>query len=149
MNISKLSIIIVISVFTIACKKEKVDNSLESKLVDKSWKSTKLIVDGTNQDKWCWKNSIYNFYTDGNVFITEGDNEGACFGNVNGRIRKYKYNISVDEKMFIIQYNPGLAGEVDSFMVESITDTKLNTKRIVNKDTPTPNIWEDELTTIP
>jgi hypothetical protein len=38
--------------------------------------------------------------------------------------------------MLIIQYNPGLADEIDSFMVQSITDNKLNTKRIVNKDTP-------------
>jgi len=141
--------LIAIVILAIGCKKEKTDNSFKSKLINKNWKSTKFISDGTNKDKWCWKNSIYNFYEDGSVFITDGDNEGACFGNVIGRIRKYKYNITADEKMLIIQYNPGLAWEIDSFMVQSITDNKLNTKRIVNKDTPFANIWEDEFTKIP
>jgi hypothetical protein len=149
MKTTNIITLIAIVILAISCKKENAENSLKSKLFNKNWKSTKLISDGTNQDKWCWKNSIYNFYEDGSVFITEGDNEGACGGNVIGRIRKYKYNISTDEKMLIIQYNPGLEAEVDSFMVQSITDTKLNTKRIVNKDTPDPNTWEDEFTVIP
>lgn len=135
--------------FAMSCKKEQNDSSLKSKLVYKNWKSTKLINDGVIKDKWCWKNSIYNFYEDGSLYITEGDNEGACFGNIIDRIRKYKYNISADEKMLVVQFNPSIANEVDTFMIQSITDTKFNTKRIVNKNTPPQNIWEDEFTVIP
>ncbi|HUM52770.1 MAG TPA: hypothetical protein PK431_13185 [Chitinophagales bacterium] len=149
MNSIKILTIIAIVVLVIGCKKEKVDNSFKSKLVNKSWKSTKLITKGTSQDKWCWKNSIYNFYADGNVYITEGDNNGACFGNVIGRIRKYKYNITADEKIFVIQFNPDFPDEIDSFTVQNISDNKLNVKRIVNKSTPMPDVWEDEFTATP
>ncbi len=149
MHTTKIFLIILIVVLAIGCKKEKLDNSVKSKLINRNWKSTKLITEGISQDKWCWKNSVYNFYADGNVYITEGDNEGACFGNVIGRIRKYKYNITSDEKIFVIQFNTGFPNEVDSFTVQNITDNKLTTKRILNKLTPMPDVWEDEFTILP
>jgi len=33
--------------------------------------------------------------------------------------------------------------------VQNISDNKLNVKRIVNKSTPMPDVWEDEFTATP
>jgi hypothetical protein len=49
MNSTKIITLIAIVVLAIGCKKEKVDNSFKSKLINKNWKSTKLISDGTNK----------------------------------------------------------------------------------------------------
>ena len=124
--------------------------SFQSKLINNKWKSTAFKEDGDTYSKWCWKNSVYNFYENGDVYITEGDNENACFGNVVGRIKKYKYNIINDEKTLVINYQPGIPDEIDSFSIVSLSGNKLYLKRIVNKiDMPPGNIWEDELTLIP
>ncbi len=149
----KLKITLILTAFallSVSCKKDEAKTFYKSKLINKNWKSLAFKIDGIREDKWCWKNSIYNFYEDGNMFITEGNNEGVCLGTVIGRIKKYSYTLSSDEKVLVVQYNIGYPDELDTFMIQSISETSLNMKRIVNKlSMPPGEAWEDEFTAIP
>jgi hypothetical protein len=147
MKTTKIITLIAIVILAVRCKKE--DMNIQSKIINKNWKSIAFKLNGSAQAGWCWKNSIYNFYSDGNVYITQGDNGGGCLGTVVGRIKKYKYNISADEKWLITQYNE-VPDEVDSFMIISVSEHTLKLKRIVNKTTMPPGeTWEDEYSNIP
>lgn len=144
-----IAIALMFSLLSTSCKKEEVQ-TLPSQIVNRSWKSTGFKLAGVEQSGWCWKNSIFNFYEDGTVFITEGDNEGACFGNVIGRIKKYKYTISSDEKWLVTHYQPNMPSEVDSFLILTVSSNKLSLKRTVNKTLMPPGeSWEDEYTLMP
>lgn len=130
----------------ISCKKEE-SITLKDKLTKYTWKSTGLVSDGVNKDKWCWLNSLYNFTYDGKVFITKGDNLGACvIGDPIGTVSKKGYSISADEKWIIFKNGAFPSSEADSFQVVSISETTLKTKRVLNKGTDTPNTWEDTFT---
>lgn len=137
-------------IFSVGCKKDSIETSIQNSITNRTWKSTGFKLAGVEQPSWCWKNSLFNFYEDGKVFITEGDNGGACFGTVIGRIKKYNYSISSDEKQLIIQYNIGIPDEVDTFFIQSVSEGKLNLQRIVNKTTMPPGeSWEDEFSLMP
>lgn len=110
----KSNLLLTFLIVFFSCKKEKYDasqsnsESFRLKLINKSWKSSSFKEDGVNYDKWCHKNSIYNFYEDGFLYITEGDNEGACFGTVIGRVRKYKYTLNEFSNDLIVKYQQGV-----------------------------------------
>lgn len=134
-----------------SCKKEKNEASLSNtgsfrlKFINKSWKSASFKEDGVNYDKWCHKNSIYNFYEDGWLYITEGDNEGACFGSVIGRVRKYNYTLNESSNDLIVKYQQGVENEIDSFKIVTITPELMKLQRKVNKTSMPPGqTWEDE-----
>lgn len=135
--------------YLIACNKdEKTATSVKDKLLKHTWKSTGLKDNNVDEDKWCWLNSLYNFTSDNKVFITQGDNLGACLATYPiGSIKKYTYSISTDEQWLII--NQTGIGEADSFQIQSIDDTALKTKRVVNKDTAMPDTWEETFTAVP
>jgi endoglucanase Acf2 len=145
-----ISTITAIVLFTISCKKEgstaNNNTSVQSRLVNKNWRSAKMKSNGVSLNKWCWMGSFYNFYEDGNVFITEGNNYGLCEGNVPGKISKYKYTISDDEKWLVINVKTP-AEDLDSFMIVLSTENKLNLKREINKGSVLypMETWEDEL----
>lgn len=127
-----------------ACKKEETKVTLKDQLVGKVWKSTALKVNGTNQSAWCWLNSLWEFTSAGNFYYTQGDNLGACSGANIGDIFSSPYAISADEKYIIrVSSSPS---EQDTLEVVSINSTELHTKRAVNKDTPSPDTWEDTFT---
>lgn len=144
----KKFIYLLLSLLIFSCKKEETTISLKDKLIKHTWKSTGLKVNDIDEDKWCWLNNLYNFTADNKVFITTGDNLGACLSTIPiGTIKKYTYSISSDEKWIITNITGN--SEIDSFQVISIDDNTLKTKRIVNKDTPNPSTWEDTFTAIP
>lgn len=140
----KLLFISLIAIFC-SCKKED-SASLKDMLTNHTWKSTGFSDNGVAKDKWCWLSSLYNFSNDNKLFFTQGDNLGACFGTVTGNISKKNYTISADEKWIVINNGISPSDEADSFQVISISESTLKTKRIVNKDTATPNTWEDTYT---
>ena len=128
-----------------ACKKEETQVTVKEKLVAHQWKSTGFVNNGITKTTWCWLNSLYEFTNAGNLYFTQGDNMGACFGDPIGTITPIPYKISADEKKIILLRTP-VAYEGDTFEIVSITDTQLKTKRAVNQITATPDTWEDTFT---
>lgn len=140
-TILKINYILILSLFILnSCKKEDIKISLREKLSAKTWKSTGLKENGISQAKWCWLNSLYDYANSGNLYFTQGDNQGACNSSITGKIYTYKYAISPDEKWII--KNPAIANGVDSFEVISISETTLVTKRNIDET----EVWEDTFT---
>jgi hypothetical protein len=127
-----------------ACKKEETKVTVKEKLTAHQWKSTGFIKNGAVESSWCWLNSLYDFTNAGTLYFTQGDNLGACSGSAIGDIFTISYKVSADEKQIIfLRTTPG---ETDTFEIVSLTDTQLKTKRVINKDTPSPDTWEDTFT---
>jgi hypothetical protein len=148
-NTMKKLILIPIVMLAFSCKKGEESTSVKQTLTNHTWKSTALTTDGTIRDKWCWLNSLYNYTEDGKLFYTQGDNHGACSGSTIGAISTYKWKLSSDNKWIITQKGLAPPFESDSFQIVSIDETTLKTKRVVNKDTPPGNTWEETFTAVP
>ena len=139
-------LVAVIGVYS--CKKNDISPGVKEKLAAHTWKSTLLVKDGVSQTTWCWKNYQYNFTTGGKVFIEISANGGGCISPPSGTILKYPYTLSADEKWVVInEIDP--AEEIDSFLIVSISETNLSTKRVVGKASPPAITWEDTFTAIP
>lgn len=139
-----LGIICTLVLFSSACKKEENNVSVKELLAAKTWKSTALVSDGVPSSAWCWLNSLYDFTPSGNLYITQGDDMGACSGDPIGTITGIPFKISDDEnRLILVRSFPSSA---DTFEIVSISDQLLKTRRVVNKSTPSPNVWEDTFT---
>ncbi|MCW5907507.1 MAG: hypothetical protein KIS94_06595 [Chitinophagales bacterium] len=127
-----------------SCKKEQTKVTLKEKLTAKAWKSTSFSANGAPATSWCWLNSVYEFTQAGTAYYTQGDNLGACSGNPTGTISSYPYVVTANEKYIILVTS--FPTSADTFEVISISSELLKTKRIVNKNTPSPDTWEDTFT---
>lgn len=137
-------------IVSISCKKEETKTkSVVDILTTHTWKSTKLVVNGENNDKWCWLNNLFNYTSNKKVFETQGDNLGACSGTIIGEITQYSYSVSGDEKWIFTQIGAIPPRGSDTFQIISISDSKLETKRIINKGKPSQSVWEDTFTSVP
>lgn len=142
MHYTKLLVVAGLLLSIAACKKDdETKVTLQDKLTGKVWKSTAHSTDGVPYTSWCNMNSLFEFTPAGTLYITQGDNQGACSGPAIGEINSIKYKLTADEKYIIwVTTWPSAS---DTQAVISITDTQLKTKSFVNDSS---DMWEDTYT---
>jgi hypothetical protein len=123
-----------------SCKKEVATVSVKEKLIGHTWKSSSLKNNGVDESSWCWLNSKYDFTPGGTLYITQSDNLGSCSGTP-GAISRVGYKLIEKEKYLVLL--AAAPTSADTFEIISISDEAFKTKRVVNKNTSTPNTWED------
>jgi hypothetical protein len=142
MHYTKLLVVAGLLLSMAACKKEdETKLTLQDKLTGKVWKSTAFSNTGVPYTKWCDLNSLFEYTETGTVYVTQGDNQGACSGAAIGEIYTYKYVTSADDKYLI--YVTPWPGAADTFEIVSISTEVLKTKRYVNGG---GEVWEDTYT---
>lgn len=142
MSTTKLLMAAALLVSMAACKKDdETKLTLQDKLIGKVWKSTAFSNTGVPSTKWCDLNSLFEYTETGTVYVTKGDNQGACSGPAIGEIYTYKYITSADDK-YLIRVTPW-PDAADTFEIVSISSDVLKTNRYVNGG---GEVWEDTYT---
>lgn len=125
-----------------SCKKETAaTRTLKQQLIGKKWRCVYHATNGVALDKWCTMNSIFEFTDAGSLYITEGDNNGACTPNNIGSISKQTFSTDANDTYFLIPNS--FPTKNDTFEVVLISSTEMRTRRWANVHT---NLWEERYT---